>query len=320
MIKRIWFILECSRIFSVPMALFSWLVAFVYGFTKGGNVVFGILALLGIALGQLATNLFDDYLDYKVLSKDPEFLNSAQKSKCRYITDGSMSLNQTLLVVITYLALACLIGLILLYFCGYPVLIFAILGGIFILFYSKMSMIGLSEFAVFTAFGPILFGGVYWVMTQSLNIEIFAIAVSVAVFTVNLLYTHTLLDYDGDIACHKKTLCVRIGSKEKALKFLVFIWGIGYATILLGVIFKIFSPIFFITYLTIPYAIQLYKSLKIYNQDKTIIPQKHWYNLPFENIKNLKAQKTESFMYRLYFARNLMMYFSILMCIAIIIG
>src|SRR5574344_3016060 len=100
MIKKIWFILECSRVFSIQMSIFSWLVAFLYGVTQGGNIIFGILALVGIILGQLATNLFDDYMDYKELSKDPDFLNSAQKSKCRYITDGTFTLNQVLAIVI----------------------------------------------------------------------------------------------------------------------------------------------------------------------------------------------------------------------------
>lgn len=320
MLKKLFYILECSRVFSVPMSVFSWLVAFTYGITQGGNIVFGILALIGIVFAQLATNVFDDYCDFKLINKKADFVEVTHKTKCRYLVDGIFTLKQTLGLVLFYLFIACAIGAILLYYCGLPVLIFALLGGIFVLFYSKLSTNALSEFAVFMAFGPILFGGVYWVMTQSLNVEIFFIGLSVVVFTVNLVTVNALLDFDGDKEFDKKTLCIKFGSKGNAVKFLVTIWTVGYLTVFLGFILKILHPIFFITYLTIPYAVQLYKALKLYCYDKTSVPEKYWFNFPFENLEDVKSKNAESFVYRLYFSRNLMIYYSILMCVAIVVA
>lgn len=108
MIKKICYILECSRVFSVPMSIFSWLVVFTYGLTQGGNAIFGVLALIGIVFGQLATNVFDDYCDFKDISKKADFVEVTHKTKCRYLVDGIYSLNQTLGLVIFYLAVACL--------------------------------------------------------------------------------------------------------------------------------------------------------------------------------------------------------------------
>ena len=56
MFNRIWFWLKNSRVFTVPMSIFSWLVVFIYAATQGGNVFYGILCLIGICFGQLATN------------------------------------------------------------------------------------------------------------------------------------------------------------------------------------------------------------------------------------------------------------------------
>lgn len=320
MIKKICYILECSRVFSVPMSIFSWLVVFTYGLTQGGNAIFGVLALIGIVFGQLATNVFDDYCDFKDISKKADFVEVTHKTKCRYLVDGIYSLNQTLGLVIFYLAVACLMGAILLYYCGFPVVIFAACAGIFILLYSKMSTHALSEFAVFTVYGPILFGGVYWVMTQSLNPQIFIIGLSVVVFTVNLVTVNALMDYDGDSEVKKQTLCIKLGSKDNALKFLVAIWSLGYLAIILSCIFHYLSPIYLITLLTIPYAVQLHGAIDSYNKDKNSVPKKYWFNVPFENTEDLKAKNTESFVYRLYFSRNLMVYHSILMCVAILIS
>ncbi len=221
MIKTIWFWLENSRFFSIPMALFSWFVVFTYALTNGGNALYGFLALIGIVLGQLATNLLDDCLDYKIL-KQKGLLQSNTKSKCRYITDGNATLKQAFGVVAVYLTIASIIGLILTVLTGYQVIIFALLGGFFILLYSKLSITGLSELAVGITFGPILFGGVYWVMTQSLDYKVFILSVIVVMFTIGLLYTHTLLDFDGDMQANKKTLCCRIKNKNIATNLILF--------------------------------------------------------------------------------------------------
>lgn len=318
-LKRVWFWLENSRIFSIPMSIFSWLVVFTFALTQGGNWFFGILALVGICCGQLATNLFDDYLDYKVLLKKGALQNST-KAKCRYITNGEATLEQVFRVVCIYCAIAMLMGAILLYFTGLPVLIFAILGGILVLIYSKMSMVGLSELAVGLAFGPILFGGVYWVMTQTLSAEIFIIGTVVVMFTIGLLYTHTLLDFDGDMESHKKTLCCRIGNKNLAVIGLGVIYALGYGLLFAAVVLKYLPSIFLIAFFTIPLAIELIVSVLMYNYDKNILPENKFWHFPAENIEKLKEQGTYSFQFRLYQARNLMVDTSLLICVAKIIS
>lgn len=318
-LKRIWFWLENSRVFSLPMSIFSWLVVFVFALTQGGNWIFGLLALIGICCGQLATNLFDDYLDFKVLEKNGTLQNNT-KSKCRYILSGKATLEQTFRVVCIYCFIAIFVGTILLFYTGYPVIFFAVLGGILVLIYSKMSMVGLSEVAVGLAFGPILFGGVYWVMTQSLSWEIFIIGTAVVMFTIGLLYTHTLLDFDGDKQSHKKTLCCRIGDKDKAVIGLVLIYLLGYGTIIVSVLFKILSPIFLISMFTMPLALELVVSVLLYNSDKSFLPKKRFWHFPAENLEKLKELGTYSFQFRLYQARNLMVYTSLLICVAKIIS
>ena len=67
MLRKLIIILECSRIFSLPMTIMSWLIVFTYGVLFSGNVLNGILAFFGIAFVHLATNVLDDYFDYKAL-------------------------------------------------------------------------------------------------------------------------------------------------------------------------------------------------------------------------------------------------------------
>lgn len=283
MIKTILFWLENSRIFSLPMTLLSWLIVFVYSLKSGGDILNGIIALIGISFAHLATNLFDDYVDYKKLT------DNSQRCKCAYIKDGKASLNDVLKVVIIYCVIACIAGLFLLLRCGLPVLWLALTGGVITLIYAKLSQRGLSEIAVGTAFGPLLFEGVYFVMTGYFSLIVFVMSLAVVMFTVGLLYVHTLLDFEGDMASHKKTLVCRIRSKSKALKGVFIVYGFGY--LFTGILaFMLKNYFILITFALVPLVFDIYNSLKSF----------------------VCGDETEEFYFRLLKARNLMVYYSLL--------
>ncbi len=279
----IWFWLKNSRIFSLPMTILSWLVIFVYSL-KSGNILNGIVALIGISCAQLATNLFDDYMDYKSLPPN------SQQAKCSYIKEGKATLNDVLKVVIIYLGISCSTGLFLFLRCGLPVVGLAIVGGIITLLYSKMSQRGLSELAVGITFGPLLFEGVYFVMTGKFSFEVFVMSFAVVMFTIGLMYTHTVLDYEGDMCSHKKTLVCRLGNKSKAINGVFVVYGLGYIfTLLLAFVMK--NPEILATFVLIPLVFKLHKSLKSFTC----------------------GDVEKEFYFRLLQARNLMVFYSIIL-------
>ena len=192
MLNKLPIMFECSRIFSLPMTIMSWLVIFVYSLTVAGNVAYGVLALIGVCLVHLATNVLDDYFDYKTLIKQvnfdkKEYLKNSQKTKCRYLISGS------------YLFIAALIGIFFFLKCGIGVLYYALLGGIIAISYSFLSKIRLSEVVIAIAYGPALFGGVYYVMTRTYSWEVFVLSIPTMIITVILLYIHTVMDFEYDI-------------------------------------------------------------------------------------------------------------------------
>lgn len=283
MINNICFWLKNSRLFSLPMTLLSWLVIFVYSLKLGGNVLNGVLALVGISFAHLATNLFDDYVDYKNL---PE---NSQKCKCAYIKDGSATINDVLKVVIVYLVIASGIGFVLFLRCGLPVIILAMIGGIIALIYAKLSQRGFSEFAVGTAFGPLLFEGVYFVMTGRFSWTVFVMSIAVVMFTIGLMYVHTLLDFEGDMCAHKMTLACRFGDKNIALKGVFVVYGLGYLfTLILTVMLKNYYLL--LTFGLLPLVFRMYNYLKTYTC----------------------GGEVSEFYFRLLQARNLMVCYSLL--------
>ena len=284
---KIWFWLKNSRLFSLPMTVLSWLVVFIYSLP--GDVLNGVLALFGIAFVHLATNLFDDYIDYKNLPYN------CQQCKCAYIKEGKATINDVLRVVIIYLTLAGIIGGILFLRCGLTVVILAIIGGGIALSYAQLSKRGLSEIAVGTAFGPLLFEGVYFVMRGKFSLEVLVLSLAVVMFTIGLMYVHTVLDFEGDLKEGKKTLVCRLGKKSLAIDGVFVVYGLGYLfTIITAIIIKNYSMI--LTFLLIPLIIDLHKSLKTFKCGGDV----------------------SEFYFRLFKARNLMVYYSSILAICLI--
>lgn len=309
---------NCSRAFALPVTVMSWLSVFVYALISGGNAVFGVLALTGVCFAHLAANIFDDYFDYNILSKDEKYLKSAQICKCKFITDGLVTHKGMLIAGLVCLFIAVCFGALLTFFTGWGVVLIALLASVFVIFYSKFTFIGLGELAVGITYGPLLFEGVYYVMTGSFSLDVLILSLGVSPFVIAFLYTHTILDYDGDLCSHKKTLACSFADKNDALKILAGFYAEGYVFL---AVFAYLTQIYtvLISFLAVPLIFLLYKSLEVYNQDKSLVPEVQWWNYPLGNWAHIEQEGTQSFYLRLYLARNITTYFTVLVCIAFVL-
>lgn len=325
MLKKIILFLECSRVFSLPMTILSWLVIFTFSIINSGNILYGLTAFLGICFAHLGTNLIDDYFDYKFLIRrvdfdKSEYLKNSQKTKCRYLISGAMTVDKLFVSILVYFFIAFLIGLFLFLKCGMGVVYYALLGGLICLIYPIASRFCLSELAVSLAYGPILFGGVYYVMTGMYSKEVYILSIPTMVMTTILLYIHTVMDYEYDINEGKKTIANCFDSQLDSLVVLKVLLILGYVSLLFLCIFDILDWQVYLVFLTIPMAFDLYKSLEKFSVDETSVPQKKWYHFPMENWEMFEKRGEIAFMMRMFQARNLMVYYSLLLVVAIILS
>lgn len=325
LIKQIYFWLKAARLHTMPMSLMSWLVVFCWAFGLGGKIFNGILALFGIMLAHLGVNLIDDYFDYKSELNEDGKLNEdmsvkRQKGKCRYLVDGQVTLKQTGYVVFIYFAMASLIGLYLLVDCGWQVAAISAIAGIFCLLYPFLTYWGLGEFAVGLLFGPLLFAGTSFVMLGTVPFELLILSISTGLLTVGLLHTHALMDFDFDIKYNKKTLCTALGSKKKSLWALDLMMFFAYANIIFGIIFKKFDPVLLLTLLSAPLAFALHFLMEEWIKAPNVKPQKKFWLGPMENWNEIVANGAESFMLKFYVSRNIMMFFTLLLCIGLLLS
>ncbi|MBQ1612242.1 MAG: prenyltransferase [Alphaproteobacteria bacterium] len=317
MMKRILFWLNNSRLFSLPMTFMSWLVVFLYSLKAGGNFFNGILALIGIAFAHLATNLFDDYVDYKAEIAKPAKAQISGKSKCEYLKNGKATLSELLKVIMIYCSIAFVIGVYLTFSAGWGVILLALIGGIITLTYSKISAAGYSEIYVGLAFGPLLFEGVHYVMCRNFSAEVLWISLAVVMFTVGLVYMNNLLDYDNDVAENKNSICVWLRDKQKAALGLLYLYCAGYVFCLVLTL-TTWNYLYYLPILILPYVYEVYKSAREYGLNKDFVPPiKRWY-YPLDNWEQVKKSGHSSFYLRLFLARNLMIWFSTLMCVAVL--
>lgn len=322
-LDSIWFWLKAARIHTMPMSFMSWLVVFCISFKQGGNAFYGILALIGIMLAHLGVNLIDDYFDYKrevgtIKSSDEKKSIKMQKGKCAYLINGQTTIDKVFLVVCVYFGLAALIGLFFLFVSGWKILIIATIAGVLCVLYPFLTYWGLSEFAVGMTFAPLLFAGVSFVMLGYCPKDILLLSLSTGLLTVGLLHTHALMDYDFDVKDNKKTLCILTGSKQNALITLGVMMAIAYINIAVGIYLDIFPMTYAATFLTIPLPIALYYLMNLGIKHPEIVPMRKWWMGPMDNWEEIKKNNAQSFMLKFYISRNIMVFFTIMLCFGII--
>ena len=201
---------------------------------------------------------------------------------------------------------------------GYYVALLALIGLTIALTYQKLSLKGLGEIAIIIAYGPLLYEGIYYVMTSKFSTEVLLLSLACAMFTNTILYAHMLMDFDGDECSHKKTLCRYLGNKTNALNFILVFYLTAF--ILISYLtYKTGNYWYLLGLLTIPQIIDLYKTLKEFNQDKTNIPTIYPWHYPLDNWKDVSKSPDAPFYFRFFYSRNIVTNFMLLICIAILL-
>lgn len=252
--------LELTRAWSVPISLFSCLLPFFYALFDGGNITYGIIAIFTVILVHLAANLADDYFDYKKITKefgkdfDREKLG-LQKEKCLLITKGIFTKKQVILISLSFFFIAFLVGLFFAYKVGFDVIYIAIVTFILSILYSKFTYCGLGEIAIGIIFCPLLYNGIYYVMTSHYSQEVFWLSLTVMLILIGVLYNHTMLDFDFDSNHNKITLCSLLKSRQKAFKLFCLLELLPFIIILTAIFTNHLSSWFLFSLLSIPYAL-----------------------------------------------------------------
>ncbi len=121
---------------------------------------------------------------------------------------------------ISFFVLAVLCGLVLLYFRGWAIILFGIVGLIGGYGYTAgiaYKYKGLGTICVFFLMGPLMVGGAYFVQTATLNLPVFLISLPVACLVASILHSNDMRDLTFDAGANISTLALALG-KEKSVR------------------------------------------------------------------------------------------------------
>jgi 1,4-dihydroxy-2-naphthoate octaprenyltransferase len=298
------------------------LVPFIYAVFHNGNIINGIIASLGVVILHLGTNLFDDIVDYirekKLIDSGIKSDFNFQQGKCFLIRNNTFTIQAAGVICALLFLAALLIGAYFIFTGGVKLLYVIIPTVIICLLYPLLGCLGLGEVLVAIVFSPLIYSGIYYVMTGTFSAHVMILSISTGLFSVAVLHNHMLLDYKFDTTNRKITLCRICGGEKAALYLLIFILTLSYLNILIWVVTGRLNIIYLLPFITIPYAYTLVKIMRTHiDNPKENIK----YNIFMGSKKAIEKipEEQRNFLMKFFLAQNILYSFSIILCISIII-
>ena len=244
-----------------------------------------LLTLLGASLIHIATNMFNDYFDYRsgndlLVKHQNPFAGGG-----RILTAGLISTSKHLIVSVSCLVLGCLIGLYLIFAFNLPILFWLGLVGIISSYFYvgpplKLAYRGIGEIIVGLNFGPLMTLGAFYVQTGSWTrlSEPFLASIPIGLLIAAVLWINEFPDMDADRAVGKKTLVLRLGYLRSVGVFISMLAG-SYLLVVLYLLVRAFGTLQVTSYATLivlfslPLGVKAVKVLRAsYRDPHAIIP------------------------------------------------
>jgi 1,4-dihydroxy-2-naphthoate octaprenyltransferase len=311
---RFWF--KNSRPHALPQSVLPALFAVCLAAHQPDfSLPLAFLAVMGVIVGNMSANLFDDYFDYK--AHHAHFRNvlnregfRARIGKCIYLTSGQTTVGQLLGVSLALVGITFLIGGIIFYFRGVVILYIALITTVLIIFYSgpplRLSYHGLGEVVIGVIFGPLNMIGTYYAACGTIDQTLIFISIPVGLLVMNIIYVHSMLDVVADKKTGKHTLAVFLDRPPAMLAVLFFILFLPFLIIGYGIWNGSLSVSHVALILTLPMAVGLFRMMTVFykNPEQKFEP-KPWMGF-IRGWQQVKTIGIDWFMIRWFVARNLL--------------
>jgi len=259
---KVWFL--ATRPWSFTMTAISVGVGGAVAALDGAfDVWLFLLTLVGAVCVHGATNLINDYFDYKSGVDRPGAPTTLYRP--HPLVQGLIPSHAVLGVSLGLYGIAVIIGLYLVWLKGLALLWFILIGAIASFFYTagpvKYKYVALGEFSVFLMWGPVIVGGTYFVQKNSLSPEAILISLPFGVLVALVLLANNLRDieYDGSVGI--KTLGTLLGQR-RTMHLYQGLVILAYLGIIALIALKILSPWGLLVFFSAPLALRLIRTLQ----------------------------------------------------------
>ena len=280
-----WF--QNARPISLPQSMLPALtaVALSYGNNEFSWIAVGA-CVVGVIFLHLGLNLLDDWFDYKVGSADARQTVANEGFRGRmvkypYLTSGEATPAQLLKAVMCFLAVAAVMGAVVVYLRGWMVLGWVAAGLLLGVSYSggplKLGFRGLGELVIFLMFGPLMMTGVYFAVTGTVDLKITWLSIAVGLLVTNIVYSHSVLDAIPDQKMGKKTMAHLMGSGKGQIALSAFLNTVPYLMVVVAVLLGQLHWAYLAVLLVLPMSLWLVKSLDDHVAGKEVeLEPKKW--------------------------------------------
>ena len=262
----------CTRPHSYPASIAPVLFGATYalGYESKFSILKFILFLLACLLIQVATNLFNEYYDYKHgLDKvDSEGISGS-------IVKGNLSPKEVMVGALVLYALAFILGLILTFMTSIYVLVVGLVcmlagyfytGGKYPIAYSPFGEV-VSGFFM----GTIIIALSFYFQTGYVNADIIIVSLPLFIMIGAILLANNIRDLDNDKESGRRTYAILVG-RNNAIKTMAISFIVVYLLNVLFIVTKYASWWNLLVFVTIPLAIKIIKGFSANNNKKTMAP------------------------------------------------
>ena len=260
----------CTRPHSYPASIAPVLFGATYalGYESKFSILKFILFLLACLLIQAATNLFNEYYDYKHgLDKvDSEGISGS-------IVKGNLSPKEVMVGALVLYALAFGLGLILTFMTSVYVLLVGLVcmlagyfytGGKYPIAYSPFGEV-VSGFFM----GTIIITLSFYFQTGYVNADIIVVSLPLFIMIGAILLANNIRDLDNDKESGRRTYAILVG-RNNAIKTMAISFIVVYLLNVLFIVTKYASWWNLLVFVTIPLAIKIIKGFSANNHKKTM--------------------------------------------------
>ncbi len=221
--SRAWVWLQASRPKTLWAAVSPVLVGTSLAWRDGGFHLWAAVgAVIGAILLQIAANFANDLFDFERGADTSERLGPLRVTQAGYVTPTQM--RRALFSVV---GLAVIIGLLLIWRGGWPILMIGVLGIVAAILYTggpfPYGYRGLGELFVFIFFGVAAVVGTYYVQTLTVTTTAFLLSLPMGLLAVAILVVNNLRDIDTDRQTGKRTLAVMLGRSGARMEYAVVV-------------------------------------------------------------------------------------------------
>ncbi|MGN0201799.1 MAG: prenyltransferase, partial [Candidatus Cryptobacteroides sp.] len=253
--------------------------------------------------------------------------------KCHYLLSGAATEKDLARAVAAFLGFAGLMGLsVVLYrfFTDGPgaaltVAGYALAGLLLGLEYSgkplRLGYHGLGEVVIGVMFGPLNMMGVAAAMTgAAFRPDLFIFSLGVGSMVTNILYVHSVMEFQADRRLGKYTFAHLLGGKKLQTAFIGIFAGLPFICLLADILFYGWTPFYLLTLATLPMSVCLVKSTWRFINDPNCKDTPRWWMGPMGDWDSYVKTGMDWFLFRWLMARNIDTFFCLIVNLVFLVG